>query len=72
MADRSNEGSSTSGETASSIIELNIKTLDSHIYNFQVNKDVRHLNFLNQNYALYLGNSLFLKRGKMIKENKNK
>ncbi|XP_038898030.1 ubiquitin-like domain-containing protein CIP73 isoform X2 [Benincasa hispida] len=43
MADHSNEGSSTSsnsGETATSIIELNIKTLDSHIYSFQVNKDI--------------------------------
>ncbi|XP_022936506.1 large proline-rich protein bag6-like [Cucurbita moschata] len=43
MADHSNEGSSTSsisGETATSIIELKIKTLDSHIYSFQVNKDM--------------------------------
>ncbi|XP_023522474.1 large proline-rich protein BAG6-like isoform X2 [Cucurbita pepo subsp. pepo] len=39
MADQSNEGSSTSS-TAASNIELNIKTLDSHNYSFQVNKDM--------------------------------
>ncbi|KAL0545375.1 hypothetical protein IC582_015255 [Cucumis melo] len=43
MADHSHEGSSTSsnsGEPGTSIIELNIKTLDSHIYSFHVNKDM--------------------------------
>ncbi|XP_022982313.1 large proline-rich protein BAG6-like isoform X1 [Cucurbita maxima] len=39
MADQANEGSSTSS-TAASNIELNIKTLDSHNYSFQVNKDM--------------------------------
>lgn len=44
MADQySSEGSSTgnvSGESSDSIVQLNIKTLDSQIYSFQVDKNV--------------------------------
>jgi hypothetical protein len=44
MADQySNEGSSAgnvSGKSSDSTVELNIKTLDSQIYSFQVNKNV--------------------------------
>lgn len=44
MADqRSGEGSSTanvSGECSDSTVELNIKTLDSRVYSFQVDKNV--------------------------------
>lgn len=39
----SNDGSSTSnisGESSDATVELNIKTLDSQIYSFQVDKNV--------------------------------
>ena len=56
MADHSHEGSSTSsnsGEPGTSIIELNIKTLDSHIYSFHVNKDVRSELFSRKKITLF-------------------
>ncbi|KAL7244706.1 hypothetical protein ACSBR2_000139 [Camellia fascicularis] len=75
MADQhSIEGSSTTdvgGESAESMVELNIKTLDSQIYSFQVDKNMPVSQFkekIASEIGLPVGQQRLIFRGKVLKD----
>ncbi|KAK7828359.1 large proline-rich protein bag6 [Quercus suber] len=75
MADQhSNEGSSAgnvSGESSDSTVELNIKTLDSQIYTFQVNKNMRVSSFkekIANETTVPVGQQRLIFRGRVLKD----
>lgn len=75
MADQhSNEGSSAgnvSGESSDSTVELNIKTLDSQIYTFQVDKNMRVSSFkekIANETTVPVGQQRLIFRGRVLKD----
>ncbi|XP_059459775.1 ubiquitin-like domain-containing protein CIP73 isoform X2 [Corylus avellana] len=75
MADQySSEGSSTgnvSGESSDSIVQLNIKTLDSQIYSFQVDKNVPVSSFkekIANEIGIPVGQQRLIFRGRVLKD----
>ncbi|XP_057986742.1 ubiquitin-like domain-containing protein CIP73 isoform X2 [Hevea brasiliensis] len=70
----SNDGSSTSnisGESSDAAIELNIKTLDSQIYNFQVDKNTLVSAFkekIAKDIGVPVGQQRLIFRGKVLKD----
>ncbi|XP_057974336.1 uncharacterized protein LOC131162162 isoform X3 [Malania oleifera] len=76
MADQhAAEGSSTSrvlGESSDSTVEINIKTLDSQIYSFHVDKNMRVLSFkekIANEVGVPVGQQRLIFRGKVLKDN---
>ncbi|KAF3957076.1 hypothetical protein CMV_017871 [Castanea mollissima] len=75
MADQhSNEGSSAgnvSGESSDSTVKLNIKTLDSQIYTFQVDKNMRVSSFkekIANETTVPVGQQRLIFRGRVLKD----
>ncbi|GMY28139.1 large proline-rich protein bag6-B-like isoform X1 [Fagus crenata] len=75
MADQySNEGSSAgnvSGKSSDSTVELNIKTLDSQIYSFQVNKNMPVSSFkekIANEIGVPVGQQRLIFRGRVLKD----
>ncbi|XP_062163600.1 ubiquitin-like domain-containing protein CIP73 isoform X2 [Alnus glutinosa] len=70
----SSEGSSTgnvSGESSDSTVQLNIKTLDSHIYSFQVDKNMPVSSFkekIANEIGIPVGQQRLIFRGRVLKD----